>query len=70
MSHDFFTQQPVKNADVYLIRWCLHNWSDEYSIKILRALIPALKPGARVLVNDGVLPEPNTIDPWDEKIMR
>lgn len=70
MGHDFFTEQPVKDADVYLFRWIFHNWSDEYSIKILRSLIPALKTGARILVNDNVLPEPNAIDPWDEKIIR
>lgn len=58
MAHDFFEPQPVKDADVYLIRWCMHNWSDKYAIKILRALIPGLKKGARVVINDGVLPEP------------
>lgn len=58
MTHDFFEPQPVKGADVYLIRWCLHNWSDKYAIKILRALVPGLKKGARVVVNDGVVPEP------------
>lgn len=34
MSHDFFTEQPVKNADVYFFRWIFHNWSDEYSLRI------------------------------------
>ncbi|KAF1345928.1 O-methyltransferase-domain-containing protein [Delphinella strobiligena] len=57
MTHDFFEPQPVKGADVYLIRWCLHNWSDKYSIKILRALVPGLKKGARVVINDGAAEE-------------
>jgi hypothetical protein len=33
------------------------NWSDKYCVKILKALIPALAPGARVLIMDAVLPE-------------
>ncbi|KAL8836163.1 MAG: hypothetical protein Q9170_003016 [Blastenia crenularia] len=54
--HDFFEPQPVKDADVYLLRLVLHDWSDKYAVMIVRALIPALKPGARVVVNDRVLP--------------
>lgn len=56
-AHDFFAPQTVR-GDVYLIRWCLHNWSDKYAVKILKALVPKLEKGARVVVNDGVLPEP------------
>lgn len=55
-SHDFFNTQPVKDADVYLLRLVLHDWSDKYAATILRALVPALKSGARVIVNDRVLP--------------
>ena len=70
MSHDFMTEQPVKNADVYLFRWILHNWSDLYFIRILRNLIPALKKGAVILVNDFVLPEPGTLGLWQEERIR
>ncbi|KAI4153245.1 MAG: hypothetical protein L6R39_001627 [Caloplaca ligustica] len=55
-SHDFFSPQPIKDADVYLLRLILHDWSDKYAVMILRALIPALKPGARIVVNDRVIP--------------
>ena len=34
----------------------LHDWSDKYSRMIIRALIPALKPGAKVVINDRVIP--------------
>jgi SAM-dependent methyltransferase len=54
--HDFFEEQPVHGADVYLLRMILHDWSDKYGIKILRALVPALKPGAKVVINDRVIP--------------
>lgn len=50
MVHDFFTEQPIQGADVYFFRWILHNWSDKYCVQILRNLIPALKNGARILI--------------------
>ncbi|KAL8830046.1 MAG: hypothetical protein Q9191_001663 [Dirinaria sp. TL-2023a] len=61
MEHDFFKAQPVIHADVYLLRFILHNWSNAYAVRILRALVPALKDGARVLVMDQVIPDPNAI---------
>jgi hypothetical protein len=61
MVHDFLTPQPVKGADVYLLRWILHDWSDKYSITILRSLIPALKQGAKVIINDVCIPEPGQL---------
>lgn len=70
MAHDFLTPQPVKNADVYYLRWILHNWPDKYCIIILRNLIPALKPGARIVVNDNVLPTPGGMSNWKETRLR
>ena len=70
MAHDFFTEQPVKDADVYLFRWIFHDWSDKYSIRILKALIPALKPGARIVVHEYVLPKPGTIPLLQERALR
>ena len=54
--HDFFQEQPVKGADVYLLRLVLHDWSDKYAKIIIKALIPALKPGAKIVINDRVIP--------------
>ncbi|KAI1424878.1 S-adenosyl-L-methionine-dependent methyltransferase [Xylaria sp. FL1777] len=56
MPHDFFMPQPVIGADVYFFRWIFHNWSDKYCIKILRCLVPALKPGSKVIISDAVMP--------------
>ncbi|KAI1323402.1 putative O-methyltransferase [Xylariaceae sp. FL0255] len=53
-------QQPVRGGEVYFLRAVLHNWSDIYAIKILRALVPALKPSAKALLNELVIPELNT----------
>ena len=69
MAHDFFTEQTVQ-ADVYYVRWVFHNWSDKYSVKILRCLIPALKDGARVLIHDSCLPEVEDMPRWREKRLR
>ncbi|KAF2648949.1 sterigmatocystin 8-O-methyltransferase precursor [Lophiostoma macrostomum CBS 122681] len=60
-AHDFFEEQPVKNAEIYFFRWILHDWSDKYCVKILRALIPALKPGARLLFSERCLEPPCTL---------
>lgn len=70
MTHDFFTEQPVKNADVYLFRWVFHDWSDKYSIKILRALVPALKDGARIVIHEYILPEPGVLSSYQERTLR
>ena len=69
MAHDFFTEQPIR-ADMYLFRYIFHNWPDTYVIKILRQLVPALRPGARVLINDNLLPEPNTASLTMEREVR
>ena len=55
-AQDFFQANGEIGADVYLFRWILHDWPDREVVKILRALIPALKKGARVIVNDSVGP--------------
>ncbi|KAK3488816.1 S-adenosyl-L-methionine-dependent methyltransferase [Neurospora hispaniola] len=70
MPHDFFQEQPTKDADVYFFRWIMHNYSTPYAIKLLKNLIPALKPGARVIINDHCLLESGQENPWDETVMR
>lgn len=68
-THDFLTPQPVA-ADVYLLRLILHDWSDKYARMIIKNLIPALKSGARIIVNDMCLPEPGHLSKHHEQIMR
>ncbi|KAL6715395.1 hypothetical protein ACLMJK_006356 [Lecanora helva] len=69
MSHDFFTEQPLK-GDVYLFRNIFNNWSDSHVIKILRATLPALRPGARIVANDYLIPEPGSMSPSKEREIR
>jgi len=70
MEHDFLTPQPIKDADVYLLRWILHDWSDKYCVKILQALVPGLKKGARVVVNDICIPEPGQLGIAADRALR
>ncbi|UNI13379.1 hypothetical protein JDV02_000128 [Purpureocillium takamizusanense] len=52
-AHDFFNAQPVE-ADIFLIKLILHDWPDEECVKILKALVPALRPGSKVFFLDYV----------------
>ncbi|KAJ2997226.1 hypothetical protein NUW58_g708 [Xylaria curta] len=64
MAHDFFTPQPVI-ADVYYFRSIFHNWADKYCIKILQNLAPAMRPGARVIIHERILPGLEKLDSLD-----
>jgi hypothetical protein len=58
--YDFYTPQPIRDAGVYLCRATFHNHNDEESIKMLRALIPALDgrlDNPVVLISDCIVPE-------------
>jgi hypothetical protein len=68
VEHSFFTEQKVR-ADVYLLRSILHDWSDKYAIDILRNLIPALDPGAKVVINEVCLQEPNVMSFYDSQLV-
>ncbi|KAK4500835.1 hypothetical protein PRZ48_009027 [Zasmidium cellare] len=70
MAHDFFVEQPVKDADVYFMRFILHNWSDKYCLKILRALIPALKSGAKIVLNEQCLQDSKDVSPKYDRWQR
>lgn len=48
--HDFFTAQPVKDADVFLLRCIMHNWGTALCIKILRLLREAAIVGKTRLI--------------------
>ena len=65
MAHDAFKEQPVE-ADAYLLHVVFYDWSDAHVIRMLEATIPALKPGARIIVKDHLIPEPNTLS-WSKE---
>lgn len=60
---DFLQPQAVeRTADAVLLRWVLHNWHDVYCERILRALIPVLKAGSKVLIYEYVLDDAPVLD--------
>ena len=68
-THDFFDPQPVV-AEAYLFRHVLHAFSDRYAVEVLRALAPALRRGAHVIVNDYALPQPGAVSRLEERYVR
>ncbi|KAI1307852.1 putative O-methyltransferase [Xylaria venustula] len=57
VQHDFFQPQTV-SGDIYIFRHIFHDWNDEDTVRILKALVPGLKQGATILVSEGIVPEP------------
>jgi hypothetical protein len=60
--HDFFTEQPVKGADVYFLRDVLHNWTDEEAIRILSLTRAAATSSSRLVIFDPIV-TPTCHDP-------
>lgn len=69
-AHDFFQEQPVKNADAFFLRSILHDWSDKYAIQILKNLAPAMNPGTKIYINEVCLPEPRPSPSYRDAVMR
>ncbi|RYP67312.1 hypothetical protein DL770_008641 [Monosporascus sp. CRB-9-2] len=69
MPHELFSPQIIQ-ADIYYIRWVLHNWPDRHTIAILRAQIPMLRKGTRVLIHETCMPAPGEIPLWRERSLR
>ncbi|KAK8122864.1 hypothetical protein PG984_011534 [Apiospora sp. TS-2023a] len=57
MPHDFYDEQPVKNAHIYYLRKVMHNYYDDKCRTILRPLVEAMGPTSRLPFGDMVLPE-------------
>jgi len=68
-THDFFTPQPV-TAEAYFFRMIFHGFADKYCVQILQALVPALRPGAKIIINDGAMPEPGAVGYIEERTIR
>ena len=70
MVHNFWKEQPVRGADVYFFRFIFHDWADSYVVKILKNLVPALKKGSRVVINDICVPSKGTLSLYRERSLR
>lgn len=49
-------------ADVYLLKWILHDWDDATCLRIIRSVAATMPPGSRLVVVEGMQPH-NTVDP-------
>ena len=61
---DFFAD-PLPAADAYLIKSVIHDWDDERSVAILRAIGAAMRPHSRLLVVEPILSERPGTSPFD-----
>lgn len=55
-SGDFFQAVP-KGADLHVLKFILHDWTDEECVRILRCCRESLPPGGRLLVVEMLVPE-------------
>lgn len=69
MKHELFEPQTVQ-ADVYFFRMVFRSWGDKYALQALKAQIPALRPGVKILIQDVCMPEQGTIPLWRERVQR
>ena len=54
IGHDFFEEQPIKDATVFLTRYTAHNWSDKYATKYLSRLRDAARPDTKLVLMDNI----------------
>lgn len=54
--HDFFTEQPIKDAQFYYLRTVLHDWNDENAATILRNIVPAMGERSKIRMDEMVMP--------------
>ncbi|KAJ6485343.1 O-methyltransferase [Mycena vitilis] len=54
--HDFFSPQPVKNANIFLMRFITHDWSDAYALKILQRLRASAQPYTKLVLLEVLVP--------------
>lgn len=58
---NFFRDVPIQ-ADAYVMRWVLHDWSDEESVGLLRNVRKVVTPSARLMVVESVIRETPEFD--------
>jgi hypothetical protein len=44
-------------ADVYILRWIIHDWSEAEAVALLGRVREAMKPGARLILLEELIPE-------------
>jgi O-methyltransferase/methyltransferase family protein len=67
---DFFQSVPP-GADAYILRWIIHDWSETEAVTLLDKVRNAMKPGARLLLLEELIPETPEFVPgkWIDLLM-
>jgi hypothetical protein len=52
-----FFERIVGGADAYILSWILHDWNDPEALMILGACRRAMRPGARLLIFEAIIPD-------------
>lgn len=53
---NFFESVPA-GGDAYILKWIIHDWDDEKSIRILRNVREQMSPTSKLILVDSVVPE-------------
>lgn len=66
--HDFFDNQPVQNASVFLLRRVVHNYPDARVVQILTRLRGAAMPNTQLVIIDRIVPVASSVDSEDPRV--
>ena len=64
----FFEEVP-QGADLYTMKWIMHDWSDDECVQILQNCYNAMPKGAKVLIIDAVIPDDSLNKPHIAKLL-
>ena len=73
MQYSFYEPQPVVDAKLYFLRQVIHNYPDDVCVRIFKSFVPAMEKspaGSSLLINDMLLPPPNTEPKVEEYHLR
>ncbi|KAL4558580.1 hypothetical protein LXL04_036781 [Taraxacum kok-saghyz] len=61
--------QSVPKGDVIFMKWILHDWGDDYCIKLLKNCWKALPEGGKVVVLETIVPEQHPTNNGESEVM-
>ncbi len=54
LAHDFVEPQPISGPSVFFMRMIMHDWSNDYCLKILSHLRSAAAPSTQLVIIDNI----------------
>jgi O-methyltransferase domain len=66
-----FSQTVPAGADAYILRWIIHDWSEVQAVVLLGKIREGMKPGARLMLLEELIPETPDLVPgkWIDVLM-